>query len=243
MKEIKISVAMPLWKAKPIVWLAIESLCRQENAPEWELLIAEEQVGEFVGKEFVDSYRERLESANCKRIVYIPLDEWVSLSQKWYILSQKLSDSSIGVLLQAADCYSFKSRIRYSHKMMSEGYDWIHAEKGYFYDINMKLWRLYNVKGCPTGLNMGIHKKLVKKMPKVSNQKRKVDNWLKGQLCPQKTGKIDPGASLDGFDTNGRNTISKSRKKMFETRPDIYNHTKYNGELVPLDIMKRLRSM
>ena len=42
MKEILLSVALPMYSAQSIAWLAMESLCRQECDFEWELLIAEE---------------------------------------------------------------------------------------------------------------------------------------------------------------------------------------------------------
>jgi len=82
-----LTVALPMYRSKKIGWLALESLCRQVDAPEWELLICEEQEPEMFGMEELTKYKESLGYAECTRITYIVLQWWVPLSQKWKILA------------------------------------------------------------------------------------------------------------------------------------------------------------
>ena len=54
------TVALPIYNNKDICWLALESLIRQENAGEWELIACEEQNGKHCGVELFEEYKERL---------------------------------------------------------------------------------------------------------------------------------------------------------------------------------------
>ena len=124
---IKLTVALPMFNAKHIGWLALESLVRQQDVPvEWELVIAEEQDKNCFGEASAQKYGPRLEAAGCSRITYIPLKEWVPLSQKWRLMGQVAASTSEVYSVQAADDFSFPTRLAEAWQgIAQEGYDWI----------------------------------------------------------------------------------------------------------------------
>ena len=58
--KVDITVALPTWESKDIIWLQLESLCRQETQYTWELIVCEEQTPNMMGEEMLSSYKERL---------------------------------------------------------------------------------------------------------------------------------------------------------------------------------------
>ena len=122
----ELTVALPVYNSKKIAWISIESLCEQINIDfNWELIVYEEKHEQSVFPELLDLYIEKLKSVNCSRIVYITNNEKVSLVEKWIEIGKNVSDSSKCFLLQAADCYSPKTRLKISYeKIVNEDYDW-----------------------------------------------------------------------------------------------------------------------
>ena len=83
-KEPKFTVALPIFNSKKIAWVAFESLARQVDVNfSWELVIAEESGVNKIGDTLCEEYREKLIKAGCSRIVFLELEEWMPLYQKW----------------------------------------------------------------------------------------------------------------------------------------------------------------
>lgn len=133
---IELSVSLPMYKAKHIGWLAIESLARQQEIDfEWELVIAEEML-HSMGEDEVLKYKDRLENVGCVRLEYMKLPKWIPLTTKLLLIMDNCSDSSIVWAGQAADTYSAPLRLRKQYdSFKSEKYDWFLPTKAIYYHI------------------------------------------------------------------------------------------------------------
>lgn len=178
---------MPLYKARDIAWLALESLCRQKGIDfEWELIIIEED-DKCAGEALVRSYESRLSAVGCRTpITYISLSKWIPLAQKWRQIAQ-IADSR-GFLLVAGDDYSNPNRLMETKRLFeTTGAEWVHTPLGYFYDIvrdNLAVWDhsltpgfLTSGIGHPCGAEKAIQTELMKALPK-SDKARHVDGWI-----------------------------------------------------------------
>ena len=58
-KQIQVTVALPTWENKNIIWLQLESLCRQETKYNWELVVCEEQSKNMAGEGMILSFTDR----------------------------------------------------------------------------------------------------------------------------------------------------------------------------------------
>jgi len=230
---IAITVGLPLFRAKLIGWLALESLCRQVNAPEWELLICEETKSEFQPMEWlaIDQYRDRLNQANCQRIRYIPLDNWIPLFQKWQ--QMLLMANGKIFMLQAADCFSQPYRLSETWELMQGGqFDWCQSNNGYFYSIARDLVYHYHKDPAnnnhPCALNMAIRTRLGKKLPAGIDIAKSVDSALfwKLELIKKSKLKVIINESKNwklGVDTHGLANISVGREQGFDELKHIFS--------------------
>lgn len=242
-----LTVALPLWKADKIGWLALESLCRQEDVPcDWELIIAEEQIGSFIGESRIEGYKERLKAVGCTRIEYIKLKEWITLSRKWYLIGQHMSEGSIGYLLQPADGYSSKTRLAQTYHLMTDKEaDWVQLMEGYAYEIKNGIWRWFNARKRrhPCSSSMAVRSSLVRNMADTGHRKSGVDYWIYKRTNPKKKLYLDWEKSADAFTTGGYNTISKERSRYLLKCRGMFEKTDYRGELVPKEVMDKLREL
>ena len=223
--EIKVTVALPTWENKNIIWLQLESLCKQETQYKWELIVCEEQTSNMAGQEMILSYGERLKKSGCVRISYIPLTEHVPLSKKWWIIAH----ASLGTtyLLAASDNYSPKNRIEFTHNKIKEGYNWVDVGVGLFLHLFSFNTATFRNELFETGLFMGTKtsyiKKLVGPWPK-----KGIDGWIRSQM------EIKPryrhNKPLLGLHTDGANKISKHRKLHYW---DKNNETPYGLRFNP----------
>ena len=148
MEKIDVTVAMPLFNMGQIATLALEGLCQQKTNCNWELIICEEQTDNMLSKEILDTYTKRLNDANCKIIKYIPLSNWISLGQKWKLISENSNDSDC-FILQAGDCLSHSNRIQMSFESINNGYDYYDENKGYWYSFRLNKTILWEpIKSC-----------------------------------------------------------------------------------------------
>lgn len=211
------TVALPVYNSKKIAWLALEGLCNQKDIDyKWELIVCEEKHKEQLGSSFFNLYKERLQKIGCDRIKYIELDGWIPLAEKWRLIGLEASQSSKSFILQAADCYPFETRLKEANYYVNiKNYDWLDYCKGYFYSFDLKKYFLYDFKG-KTNLNMAFKTELAKQIKK-SNKRKGVDGFLlKNAMQIKKIKKITlPELKNSGFDTDGLNNISTSRKKAF----------------------------
>jgi len=252
---IEVTVALPMLRAKHIGWLALESLCRQENLRdrvEWELLIAEETSPEHepFGKENLFFYEDRLKKVNCQRVEYLGLNEWIPLSRKWMLLAERASDTSKIFLLQAADCYSQPYRIYETYQLCEEGADWVQSPKGIFYNIPDEKVILFNYEIIkypphPCALNMAVSMLLAKKLPN-DDVIRSVDKWMFGKCAEIKGGALSVGWNRKdtwrlGIDTNGVNNISARLNNFISPKAPFEMYDGKVSDSLPLEVLQRLR--
>lgn len=208
----KITVGLPLYKMKGIAWLAIESLCNQIEAPEWELIVIEEKSGS-IGKKYFESNLDRLKKAGMTNFKYISLNKWMPLSQKWVELINHAKGEIF--MLQSGDCYSQPYRLKETWGLRH--HDWIQSNYGLFYDLNENKTILYNrnTYNHPCGLSMAFKTELGKGLKK-DETRICVDSWLYNNIKPKSVGINNSKNWMLGLDTNGQNNLSK-RKKYFDS--------------------------
>lgn len=192
---IKLTVALPMFRAKYIGWSALESLIAQTDIDfDWELIIAEEQERLAFGAAAVEEYRPALAALRCT-LKYIPLQTWIPLSEKWRLIASAASTTSEIFVIQAADLYSQPRRLRSAVDGFATGdIDWMHSADRVFYDLlsdNMYVMsrNLFMEEGGdhPCGGDMSIRTSLVKRLP-AGNKPRAVDWWLFSS-CTKANGK------------------------------------------------------
>lgn len=207
-----ITAAIPTYNNASILWLQLESLCNQVDAPEWELIMCEEDSDNYFGQEALRKYDDRLKNANCKRIVYLSLSAWVPLGQKWMIIRDAMSSDSVGMMLCASDNYSPNNRIKLSYEAMINGADWSQFNKGYFYNILEHKAGLFNAPFGNPALFMCVATRKLKLIREYVFPKKGVDTWLLKQ-----TGSVTVDLGFaDGIHTDGYNTISHGRRNLYD---------------------------
>jgi len=134
-----ISVILPMFRAKHIGWLPLESLCRQQGVNlEWELIVAEETAEKYdpMGESKIREYQKRLKLVGCNYVKYIGLDNWIPLGKKISMLIVNTNKSSEIIVPSAADYYSAPKRLSTAYNMFKEFKpDWILVTKVIYYNI------------------------------------------------------------------------------------------------------------
>lgn len=206
-----ITVALPTYNNADIIWLQLESLCRQENAPEWELIVCEEESEKYLGVHGLAEYTERLKAANCTRIVYLSLSEWIPLGQKWIEVGYKMNPSSIGMMLCASDNYSAPDRIAKTYEAMVNGAEWSQWNVGNFYNIINHEAGQFNARENDPALFMCISKWRLDLINANSFPRKGVDTWM----LRTSGAKITDLGTTTGVHTDGFNTISHKRRSQY----------------------------
>ena len=175
--NIILTVLLPMFRAKEIAWVAMDSLSRQVvgDGIKWELIIAEEsslvqKSHDVFGEEMVASYTKKLKSAGCVRVKYYSLNRHMRLARKWKFLAAKASSSSRYCLLQASDIYSQPERVQDVADIANKKTkaDWIRTTKGLYYDATTDITAIrdflkpFRNKG--TSNDMSIRTNLLQKM-------------------------------------------------------------------------------
>jgi len=243
-KNIELTVALPAYNSKNIIYLALESLKNQTNINfNWELIIVEE---DGLSYDLVKTYQEQL--PGCKRIVYVGIRKRILLIEKWKSIALLASNTSKVYVLQAADCYSSPKRlyIHYQHFKNRRCY-FSTQLRGLFYNLlnNKKVFydggkidNKRSIKG--NHLNMALRTPDIKALP-LKNIKKGIDSYIRNFV--KRRNKITANnyifadTSIDGnnwkysIDTDGANNISLGRRK---------NYTKPNRKFVSYNKHKRL---
>lgn len=251
--DIELTVGMPLFKSDKIAWLPMESLCNQQGVNfKWELVACEElyheNEKEFCGKEFFESYGERLQKAGCSRIRFVCPREYIILERKWKFIIESASETSQILVLQASDNYSSSYRLRCAYDLIKNGVDWVHSAHTYFYNCETGQIILFNVRELPykKGNNISTRIDLLKNLP---NRERghAVDSWL---LEIAKSRKKDfmrawnTDSAGGGICTDGFNRISTKRREHYDNpRAPFYPTAVKLDDRVPPYIAERLRGM
>lgn len=218
-----ISVAMPLYNQMNVMHIALEGLCRQENAETWELLImSEDDVMSIVKK-----YKDRLKKAGCVSFKVQKLYGWIPLPQKWKAMGEQLTKTSIGMILQAGDCYPHPQRIAQSTKAMKEHYDWYQEGIGYFYDLKSNTVAVYNQPyyykmTSKPALNMCMSAKHARSIP-LSNKTSSIDRFLYESIKNKNV--YQTNKRHKGVDLHGANNISKTRGELIVSYSSPFRFT------------------
>lgn len=237
-----ISFALPTYNNSDIIWLQLESLCAQIDAPKWELIISEEESDKYFGVDGIEKFKERLSMANCVSIKYISVTKKIPLSKKWIAIGERMDENSIGMIICASDNYSFPDRIKLTYEKMMEGFDWIHWKCGYFYNILNHSTSLFT-SPTDTGLFMAYNREMIERVSK--NAKtfplKGVDGWLKKNMGVCKSFVFDE--ITDGIHTDGYNTISHGRRLLYGGNIFKGDDADKVFNLFPNEIKERLKSM
>ena len=248
--NIELSVALPVWKSNSIAWLAMESLCRQDVPPcDWELLVCEEPHDEVCGTSFFESYASRLFEKGCRRLLYLSLETWAPLSEKWHLMGAAVSAASRAFLLQAADDYSFRERLCKTHRrVVEEEHDWYDVARAPFCDVASMALATYDRGGDVSRTHLGIAfaSKHARTIPRVVLRKN-VDGMLFDH-CRREAGesfrRFTDFSDYAWVFTSGYNTISLKRAEKIEKGLAPYKPGPASLEAIglPTDIIERLRT-
>ena len=206
-----ITAALPTYNNAQIIWLQLESLCAQVDAPEWELIVCEEKSNNTLGAEGLRAYSEKLKAANCVKVTYLELSNWVPLGQKWAIIRDHMHADSVGFMLCASDNHSAPDRVRTAFEAMQNGAEWCQYNKGEFYNIvDHKAGTFTAPEGGPA-LFMTIARDRIQALNETRYPKKGVDSWLLRSTRAEIT---DLGTAK-GIHTDGFNTISHRRRTLY----------------------------
>lgn len=255
-----ISVLLPMLRAKYIGWLPFEGLIRQQKINfEWELIIAEEQYDETFGRDRVGEYYDNLQKVGCKRIVYIPLRERITLGEKYILMVRNMDKNTEIVTIHSADSYSPPLRLyRIYHAFQKEPEtDWFKGSHVIFFDIDNHTSYLRVVKSSKGVYTAVRSEYLPRKSGRLSRSWKNVDKQILDSCqsqCRKLRGrklKIFEDQSDDwkyGFHTHGFHNISIGRnlKGWYE------KGTGYKGNLclecpvnldetIPISVMNKVR--
>ena len=233
--NIKVTVALPTWENKDIIWLQLESLCRQETQYIWELVVCEDVTPNMAGKEMILSYSDRLKEAGCARISYIPIpikkeicsetekviEFRTPLSKKWWIIAHASLGSSF--LLTASDDYSPPNRIEITHTILESGYNWFEIGEALFFNLNTFVTASYTNEIPKTGVLIATKTNLVKNMSSPW-PKKFVDNWLFTKIGKIKRYRFN--GLLKCLFTDGANKISKTRRNLYKEKGNYKRYFK-----------------
>lgn len=230
-ENIKITVGLPCFKSKRILWLALESLKLQTIEENWELIVIEE---DNESKELVKEYFDYFKL--CKKIIYINinLDIFGSffLIDKW-ISMLYLSQSNI-LVLHDSDGYSSPNRLKIHVEHFNDENILLSTQKkGFFVNLNdmAKMFfdgtninkpnkRVYtllkNAYRIDKDVDYMSHLFTIFVNKKIDNILRKVLGYI--NMSYKNIAFFDdkyPDEWKYSFETQGCNTISLSRTKCF----------------------------
>lgn len=255
MTTAKLTCALPLYRAQDIAWLALESLCRQEDIDfEWELIVIEESAPLAFGEANLRAYEKRLAEVGCRTpITYIGLSDWIPLAQKWHRVAQ-LANSD-GFLLVAGDDYANPRRLAETARLFSEGAEFVHTPLGYFYSLIQGTLCVYDHKNNPhpCGLDKAVLTHIIRDaLPEGSKQSYHVDGWvfskIKHFLGRRPSMLWDQTHNWKrGVFTDGMNNISLSRRTRYNKANPIEpfrlpTEQEFSSlsDIVPQDIYARI---
>ena len=239
---IDICVALPTWENKNIIWLQLESLCRQETQYNWELIICEEPSKGYFSPEGILPYLDRLTQVGCKRIVYIELTTRIPLSRKWVIIADHAKGTSF--LLCASDNYSPSNRLQFTHDKLLNNFNWVDIGVGLFLHLFTFKRATYKNNPAQTGLFMGTKTSYIKKL-KGPWPVKNIDGWIRLQQ------NIKPRyrhpTPLLGLHTDGANKISKKRSARYVIKSGkmgtlFTSATQTLDNILPAEIIEKLKT-
>lgn len=256
-----ITVALPMYRCRSIGWLALESLCRQVDIDfEWELIIMEEAgvnagiLGfDPMGRGTIMAYKARLKEVGCTSIQYVPLKEWLPLSEKWVQMGRLAQSEDF--LLLGADDYAPPNRLSLTRKALKDGSQWAQSQVSPFYDIFSETLCIYKTIEAleeRTAMNMAVKTSLIKRFNTGQTAKFHVDHTLftlaKDLSFSFRVKHIDGIAWQKGVCTTGLNQISGRRSYQMQNYVKPYyrpsgTDPKKLSDCLPADVANKLRAL
>lgn len=236
-----ITVALPLWRAKDVAWICLESLCRQKVIIPWELIICEEQTQDKFGLDGVEQYIDRLRDAGMVDLNYIIQEKRVRLAHKWRRIAQMANDDSVSFHMCGADNFYQPYTLQNGYDGVKDGADWFSTYECHFYDINThKLVRYFNRKY--SGIEMAFPTEMARRI-RGSNKGKGIDLYIYRSLAPKNRVWNETENGLKTVCTHGRNYISWNRGPLINNVRSPFRETEYQlNDLLPSEIIERLCS-
>jgi len=251
---IELTVGIPMFRAKYIGWLPMESLIRQEDIDfEWELIIIEElSNSEVFGLDNIMKYKESLKNVGCVEIKYTPLKAWIPLAEKHRRLGQATAETSRIYASNAADNYSAPKRLARHYEAFKENIQCHLPTKGVYYSLSENIAYVRDTDHSHRKDDVAGIARCSKSMRKIQTSKKltAIDMWMWQQhiKIARETGstvaiKIDDSDNWKyGLNVRGFNNISDlnfSKVKFNKERaPYPVDEIKKH---IPAEVMKRLK--
>lgn len=235
-----VTVALPTWRSQHIIWLALQGLCHQEDAPEWELIVDACDWGETRG--IVNEHKVVLELAGCTRIEVLQnIGPKRPLGEKWRNIARHAKGGCL--VLAASDNFSPPNRLRLAHEaILEQDYDWADCGEGLFYDIptgRTATWK--RAHPDQTGLWMCCKTEHIAGL-KGNGPSAGIDAWIKSQL-PQGMRVKHWEEPMMGLHTDGCNTISRKRASQYSGRGPFRDPTQNAKNILHPRAFTRLKEM
>jgi hypothetical protein len=241
-----LSVGLPLYRAGEIAWLALESLCRQRDAPPWELLVLEEEEPPALGLGALLAYRGRLGAAGCVGLSYAALRERARLADKWARIAREATAPWLA--LQGGDDYAMPTRLTETWAVIEETpADWVQWPRGLFWSRRTGAVTLYDVSELQprTGVEMAVRRDLVP-VAGAPGPACGVDGWLLSSARRALGGEIAIACVRSeswrhAIHTDGWNVCSRERERMCARQEPPFSA--WPGDLesvLPKEIVMRL---
>jgi glycosyltransferase involved in cell wall biosynthesis len=234
---IDVTVAIPTWNSAKILWLALESLCLQQTKFSWELYILECASDDFAGDEYLDPYRDRLNSAGCVRIRYTSSERKLALGGKWCLIANKALAPYF--LMAGSDDYKPPDWIERAGKALAAGAEWYDCRQGLFYDLLTGESATFDItKVTYPGMCAATLSSRVAAL-EPPYPLRTVDGWLKRSIDPASVFREE--TAMLGMHTDGANAISLQRRNRYrDEKGNFFPPRQTIEEIVPPTIMGRL---
>ncbi len=234
LKEIELTVGLPVFNGKKIIWLALESLKNQKDINfGWELIIWEE---DGKSKSMIESFTGQL--PNCQRIIHKSLPNKIPLVEKWLGIVEDSSLSSKIFVMKACDVYSPSNRLNIHYQHFQDEDCYLSTQSmGLFYNLNTKEKMFYIDTRRINHISMAYRTADFKKI-KRSNISIYIDSYIRKNI-EQNTKKskvlFDTDTDNDnwktGLDTDGANSISIYRKKFYKNTTFPFKTYEYRNRL------------
>jgi len=230
----KISVIMPLNDSAHIIQVGLYSLASQVNAPPWELIVMDNEIG-HLHEGFFDQHMASLEDAGCVRLSINIVPTGTSFCRKFGLSARLVAESSRVVVFQCDDDYIGDNLFRQIYEEhIGFGFGTTYDRWGHFVNIETGQAMLFDQReyGKPYGLMQRFRADLFRNLPLEDG--KWPDAWLWEKMGNKDTGPLifenDPNSSV--YLNHGRN-VSKGRAKFYDNPVPPYSRVSIDEIQIP----------